>query len=122
MLGKVFEFHGIRRQSSGLECSYQLYLATPHPAIHLRVDQADVDKGIWKDVAAGVVPTDYQRFADAVASGISGDPDFRHAAAFKRSLILPSSAAKNGGKWRFEPRLRLSAARAGNNIRRGRVS
>ena len=48
----------------------------------------DVDKGIWKDVAAGVVPTNYQRFADAVASGISGDPDFRHAAGLQKVLDL----------------------------------
>jgi predicted dehydrogenase len=48
----------------------------------------NVDKGIWKDVAAGVVPTNYRRFADAVASGISGDPGFRHAAGLQKVLDL----------------------------------
>jgi predicted dehydrogenase len=48
----------------------------------------DVEKGIWRDIDAGAVPTNYQRFADAVAIGISGDPGFRHAADLQKVLDL----------------------------------
>ena len=48
----------------------------------------DVQTSTWRDVTAAPVPTNYQRFADAVHSGIQGEPDFRHAAALQQVLDL----------------------------------
>ena len=48
----------------------------------------DVDAGIWKDVVANPVPTNYQRFAAAVAAGCAVEPGFRHAADLQRVIDL----------------------------------
>jgi predicted dehydrogenase len=40
---------------------------------------ADVAEGRWQEVAAEPVPTNYQRFAEAVRTGIQAEPSFRHA-------------------------------------------
>ena len=48
----------------------------------------DVQTSTWREVTAAPVPTNYQRFADAVHSGIQGEPDFRHAAALQQVLDL----------------------------------
>ena len=37
---------------------------------------------------ADPVPTNYQRFADAVKLGVNGDPSFRHAANLQKVLDL----------------------------------
>jgi len=34
------------------------------------------------------VPTNYQRFADAVRNGVQGEPSFRHAAELQKVLDL----------------------------------
>jgi predicted dehydrogenase len=49
---------------------------------------ADVHSSTWREVSAEPVPTNYQRFADAVHSGQQGDPGFRHAAALQKVLDL----------------------------------
>jgi predicted dehydrogenase len=42
----------------------------------------------WLDIDAGTVPTNYERFAEAVATGTNGEPDFRHATNLQRALDL----------------------------------
>ena len=48
----------------------------------------DVATSTWREVKAEPVKTNYQRFADAVRTGIQDDPDFRHAAALQKVLDL----------------------------------
>ena len=48
----------------------------------------DAEKGLWRDIDPGKVPTNYQRFVEAVRTGIPGDPTFRHAANLQRVLDL----------------------------------
>lgn len=49
---------------------------------------ADVEKAVWRDLDAGVVPTNYQRFIQAVRSGRSVEPGFRRAAELQKVLDL----------------------------------
>jgi predicted dehydrogenase len=49
---------------------------------------ASTENAEWVDVDAGAVITNYQRFADAVHSGVNGEPDFRHAANLQKALDL----------------------------------
>ena len=49
---------------------------------------ADVEKAKWRSVDAGKVPTNYQRFAEAVKAGRPAGPDFRHAADLQKVLDL----------------------------------
>ncbi len=48
----------------------------------------DIETGTWRDIDAGTVPTNYQRFVDAVTTGHSQEPDFRRAATLQRVLDL----------------------------------
>lgn len=48
----------------------------------------DIEKGIWKDIDAGTVLTNYQRFIDAVRAGKPAEPGFRHAADLQKVLDL----------------------------------
>ncbi|WP_214470064.1 Gfo/Idh/MocA family oxidoreductase [Mesorhizobium sp. dw_380] len=48
----------------------------------------NVDDGKWEELDAGTVPTNYQRFADAVRSGVQAEPSFRHAAELQKVLDL----------------------------------
>ncbi len=48
----------------------------------------DIETGTWKDMDAPAVPTNYQRFAEAVRTGKNQQPDFRHAANLQRVLDL----------------------------------
>ena len=55
----------------------------------LRVCTGDnVDPAAWTDVAAPPVPTNYQRFAAAVASRAPVQPGFRYAAGLQRIIDL----------------------------------
>jgi predicted dehydrogenase len=49
---------------------------------------ADVATSTWREVRAESVPTNYQRFVDAVRTGKQDDPDFRHAAELQKVLDL----------------------------------
>ena len=42
----------------------------------------------WREVTADPVPTNYQRFVEAVRTGKQDDPDFRHAAGLQKVLDL----------------------------------
>ncbi|MFC5757310.1 gfo/Idh/MocA family oxidoreductase, partial [Rhizobium sp. GCM10022189] len=42
----------------------------------------------WRDIAVPAVPTNYQRFAEAVRTGKQDDPTFRHAANLQKVLDL----------------------------------
>jgi len=57
---------------------------------------ADIDTQTWRDVKCPPVPTTYQRFAAAVASGKNGDPGFRRAADIQRVLDLLLKAGEKG--------------------------
>jgi predicted dehydrogenase len=48
----------------------------------------DIEKGLWKDIDAGTVLTNYQRFIDAVRNGKTEEPGFRHAAELQKVLDL----------------------------------
>jgi predicted dehydrogenase len=48
----------------------------------------DVESATWKTIEVPPVPTNYQRFAEAVVSGIPQDPNFRHAANLQKVLDL----------------------------------
>jgi predicted dehydrogenase len=48
----------------------------------------DVDSMDWVEVACPPVPTTYERFAAAVASGKNGEPSFRRAAEVQRVLDI----------------------------------
>jgi predicted dehydrogenase len=47
---------------------------------------ADIDTQKWRDVKCPPVPTTYERFAAALASGKNGDPSFGRAADIQRVL------------------------------------
>ncbi|MBZ9854265.1 Gfo/Idh/MocA family oxidoreductase [Mesorhizobium sp. CA13] len=48
----------------------------------------NVDDGIWEELDAGTVATNYRRFADAVRTGVQAEPSFRHAAELQKVLDL----------------------------------
>jgi len=48
----------------------------------------DVESATWREIEVAPVATNYQRFAEAVASGIQPDPNFRHAANLQKVLDL----------------------------------
>jgi predicted dehydrogenase len=48
----------------------------------------DIATGTWREVMADPVPTNYQKFAEAVRSGVPAEPSFRHAAALQKVLDL----------------------------------
>lgn len=48
----------------------------------------DIDQQIWQEVDCPHVPFTYERFAEAVRTGVNGDPDFRRAADIQRVLDL----------------------------------
>jgi predicted dehydrogenase len=54
----------------------------------------DVEKAVWRDIDAGTVPTNYQRFAAAVAAGDKIEPGFRHAAELQKVLDLAIETEK----------------------------
>ncbi|MEP7240719.1 MAG: Gfo/Idh/MocA family oxidoreductase, partial [Devosia sp.] len=48
----------------------------------------NVETGTWTDMDAAPVKTNYQRFAEAVHTGTTQQPDFRHAADLQKVLDL----------------------------------
>lgn len=48
----------------------------------------DIESPLWRDVPVDPVPTNYQRFVEAVKQGKSLDPTFRHAAYLQKILDL----------------------------------
>lgn len=56
----------------------------------------DVNTQTWREVECPPVPTNYQRFAAAVRSGVNGDPDFRRGAAMQQILDLSFAANELG--------------------------
>ena len=48
----------------------------------------DAQSGTWREVDVPPVPTNYQRFAEAVRTGKNDQPDFRHAANLQKVLDL----------------------------------
>ncbi|RFC64515.1 gfo/Idh/MocA family oxidoreductase [Fulvimarina endophytica] len=49
---------------------------------------AHIETATWERVACDPTPRNEQRFADAIRSGISGEPTFRHAAETQKILDL----------------------------------
>lgn len=54
----------------------------------------DVEKAVWREIDAGTVPTNYQRFAAAVAARQQVEPGFRHAADLQKVLDLAIETEK----------------------------
>lgn len=48
----------------------------------------DIELAQWKPVQVEAVPTNYHRFAEAVQTGINGEPSFRYAADLQKVLDL----------------------------------
>jgi predicted dehydrogenase len=48
----------------------------------------DIEGGVWKTMEVLPAPTNYERFAEAVVTGIPQDPNFRHAANLQKVLDL----------------------------------
>lgn len=48
----------------------------------------DAESAVWKTIEVAPVPTNYQRFVEAVATGVQPDPNFRHAANLQKVLDL----------------------------------
>lgn len=48
----------------------------------------NIELAQWEDVQVEPVPTNYHRFAEAVRTGINGDPSFRYAAELQKVLDL----------------------------------
>lgn len=48
----------------------------------------DVESATWRDIEVAPVPTNYQRFVEAVVTGTPQDPNFRHAANLQKVLDL----------------------------------
>jgi predicted dehydrogenase len=56
---------------------------------HLKVVLGeDVETATWKELDVPPVPTNYQRFAEAVKTGKMQEPSFRHAAELQKVLDL----------------------------------
>jgi predicted dehydrogenase len=58
----------------------------------------NIDDGIWETLDAGTAPTNYQRFTDAVRTGVPPEPSFRHAADLQKVLDLALVAAERRGE------------------------
>ena len=54
----------------------------------------DVEKAVWREIDAGTVPTNYQRFAAAVVANQQVEPGFRHAADLQKVLDLAIETEK----------------------------
>ncbi len=55
----------------------------------LRVCRGDnIETGTWEDLEVPTVPTNYQRFVEAVRTGTMQEPSFRHAANLQKVLDL----------------------------------
>jgi predicted dehydrogenase len=67
----------------GLELQY----GTGEPMMRVCIGD-DAETQVWRDVAVDPVPTNYQRFVDAVRLGVNQEPSFRHAAALQKILDL----------------------------------
>jgi predicted dehydrogenase len=48
----------------------------------------DIETGAWQEMEVDPVPTNYQRFVDAVRAGKTEEPSFRHAANLQHVLDL----------------------------------
>lgn len=60
-----------------------------HDGSRLRVCLGDnVESGTWEEMEVPPVPTNYQRFAEAVRTGKMQEPSFRHAAELQKVLDL----------------------------------
>ena len=60
-----------------------------HDGSRLRVCLGEnVETGTWEEMEVPPVPTNYQRFADAVKTGTMHEPSFRHAAELQKVLDL----------------------------------
>jgi predicted dehydrogenase len=62
----------------------------------------DIASGTWREIAADPVPTNYQRFADAVRTGIQPEPSFRHAAELQKVLDLALAAGHDRSEHRVQ--------------------
>ena len=48
----------------------------------------DIATGTWREVKADPVPSNYERFVEAVRTGTPSEPSFRHAAKLQKVLDL----------------------------------
>ena len=58
----------------------------------------DVDAAKWREVATPPVRRNARRFADALATGVNGDPSFRRAADIQRLIDAAFESASSGSR------------------------
>ena len=58
----------------------------------------DVDKARWRKLETPPVRRNARRFADALLSGVNGDPSFRRAADIQRLIDAAFDSAAAGGR------------------------
>ncbi len=58
----------------------------------------DIDKNRWKKLETPPVRRNARRFADALISGINGDPSFRRAASIQKLIDAAFESAASGSK------------------------
>ena len=63
---------------------------------------ADVETARWRELPLAPVPRNARRFADALASGINGDPSFRRAADMQRLIDAAFDSAASGRRISIE--------------------
>jgi predicted dehydrogenase len=57
----------------------------------------DIDRNVWKKLETPPVRRNARRFADALISGINGDPSFRRAASIQKLIDSAFESAASGG-------------------------
>lgn len=55
----------------------------------------NLEKAEWEQVELNPTPNNYQKFAEAVRTGVNGSPDFRHAANLQQVLDLSVKSSKD---------------------------
>lgn len=58
----------------------------------------NVRDGIWHDIHADNVPTNYEKFAQAVAKGEAMDPQFRRAADIQKLLDMAAQSSEDNSR------------------------
>lgn len=68
-------------EKGALDVKTRLYGSTLHACLG-----EDTATAMWREIPVDAPKTNYERFVEAVRSGVSGEPTFRHAANLQRVL------------------------------------
>ena len=62
----------------------------------------DIETATWKEIDVEPVPTNYQRFVEAVGQGRTLEPSFRHAAKLQKAIDLATVTEVDRKEHRLE--------------------